>query len=190
MQDVKSISYAKYWGITSEVGIAQAFWIVTFAILTAVGAQIEIPLKPVPLTLQTFFVILSGAFLGKRNGFMSMSLYLVMGIVGLPVYAGGGFGMHSLLGPTGGYLLAFPFASFLIGYVLSFNQKRLFVFFAMAIGLFAIFALGTLQLNFVYLHDWNESLKSGLIAFSVWDLVKLVAASSLYSQFLERTRVS
>lgn len=188
MESVKSVSLGKFVSLTSEYPVARVFWIVTFAFLTAVAAQIEIPLNPVPLTLQTLFVLLAGAFLGKRNGFLSMSLYLVGGIVGVPVFAGASAGPHVLLGPTGGYLLAFPFAAFLIGYLISLRHTRIYVLLAMMAGLFLIFAVGTVQLNFVYLHNWSESLKAGLLAFSVWDIVKLLAASSIYSQFLERTR--
>jgi biotin transport system substrate-specific component len=187
MIEARTGSISKFISLTSEHSVAQAFWIVTFAILTAIGAQIEIPFKPVPLTLQTVFVLLAGAFLGKRNGFISMSLYLALGAVGLPVFAGARFGIPILLGPTGGYLLAFPVAAFVIGYLVSLNRSRLFVLFAMAVGLTIVFALGTVQLNLVYFHDWNASLKAGLLAFSVWDIVKLLAASSVYSQFLERT---
>lgn len=188
MQDVKVVSLSKYLSLASENSIARTFWIVTFAILTAVAAQIEIPLKPVPLTLQTFFVLLSGAFLGKKGGFLSMSLYLLLGAVGLPVFAGGGFGFPILIGPTGGYLLAFPIAAFVTGSLLSLNRNHFFVILAMAAGLLLVFIFGTLQLNFVYLHNWNDSLKAGLLAFSLWDVVKLIAASSIYSQFLERLR--
>ena len=188
MADLSVFPVWRYFSLTSDHAIAKAFWIVSFAVLTAIGAQIEIPLKPVPLTLQTFFVLLSGAFLGKRNGFLSMSLYLLLGIVGVPVFAGGGFGPHILLGPTGGYLLAFPFAALTVGYLISVRHNRIFVILAMMAGLFLIFAVGMLQLNFVYFHNWGESMKAGLLAFSLWDVVKLVAASSIYSQFLERTK--
>lgn len=188
MQDVSATTISKYFGLASDKSIARAFWIVTFAILTAAAAQIEIPLKPVPLTLQTFFVLLSGAFLGKRNGFLSMSFYLLLGLIGLPVFAEGGFGLHTLIGPTGGYLLAFPIAAFVIGYLLSLHRSRIFVILAMAAGLLVIFVSGTLQLNYAYLHNWSDSLKAGLLAFSVWDIVKLLAASSIYSQFLERRK--
>lgn len=69
MQEVKTASLSKYISLTSDHSIARAFWIVTFAIVTAIGAQVEIPLRPVPLTLQTFFVILSGAFLREKKWF-------------------------------------------------------------------------------------------------------------------------
>jgi len=188
MQAANTENLSKYLSLTSDHSVARAFWIVTFAILTAVGAQIEIPMNPVPFTLQTFFVLLSGAFLGRKGGFLSMSLYLFLGLLGFPVFAGGGFGLQSIIGPSGGYLLAFPFASFLIGYLISLRHSRFFVIAAMFSGLFLIFSLGTIQLNFVYFHSWTDSLKAGLIAFSVWDFVKLAAASSIYSHFSESSK--
>jgi biotin transport system substrate-specific component len=188
MQEVKNAILTKYIGVTGIQSVTRVLWIVTFTLLTAISAQIEIPLRPVPLTLQTFFVLLSGAFLGKRDGFLSMSLYLGLGALGLPVFAGGAFGLHSILGPSGGYLLAFPVASFAIGYLVSISQKRLFILFSMFLGLMIIFTFGTIQLNFVYFHNWSHSLEAGFLIFSVWDVVKLLAASSIYSQFLERKK--
>ncbi len=186
MESVKSVSYGKYVSLTSDSPIAKILWIVTFAVFTAIAAQIEIPLRPVPLTLQTFIVLLAGAFLGKRNGFVSMSIYLLSGIAGLPVFAEASSGLHVLFGPTGGYLLAFPFAASAIGYLVSLRHTWSSVMLAMTAGLLLIFVFGIVQLNFVYFHNWNESLKAGLLAFSIWDIVKLLAASSIYSQFLER----
>jgi biotin transport system substrate-specific component len=92
-------------------------WIVGFSLLTALAAQIEfrLPFMPVPWTGQTFAVLLSGAVLGSRRGFASQLLYLAQGAAGLPVFAGGGFSVAFLLGPTGGYLWSFPVAAALVG---------------------------------------------------------------------------
>ena len=188
MQELRSAILSKYLSGTKVQTIVRVLWIATFAVLTAISAQIEIPLRPVPLTLQTFFVLLSGAFLGKQDGFLSMSLYLGLGALGLPVFAAGGSGLHSVLGPSGGYLLAFPLASFAIGHLISISSKRLFVFFSMLVGLMIIFTFGTIQLNFVFFHNWSHSFEAGFLIFSVWDIVKLLAASSIYSQFLERQK--
>src|SRR5262245_33110339 len=94
-----------------RAGVARdALLVVGASFVTAVAAQIAIPLpfSPVPLTGQTFAVLLSGAVLGARRGFLSQVLYLLEGAAGLPFFAGGAAGAGILLGPTGGYLIAFP----------------------------------------------------------------------------------
>src|SRR6059036_2957404 len=94
--------------IAKQSWIAQAFWVTIFAFGTTIGAQIGIPHQPVPYTMQTFFVLLSGAVLCGRNAAISQTVYLLAGAIGLPVFAGFGSGIARLLGPTGGYLLSFP----------------------------------------------------------------------------------
>lgn len=91
-----------------------------FAALTAAVAWFKIPLPftPVPITLQTLVVLMSGAMLGPYYGALSMIIYLVLGAIGLPVFAGGSSGIGALLGPTGGYLFSYPIASFVIGKML------------------------------------------------------------------------
>jgi biotin transport system substrate-specific component len=90
-----------------------------FAALTALGAQIAVrlPFSPVPITLQVLMVIGAGLVLGSRRGPASQLLYLTVGVVGLPVFAGGTGGPAVLLGPTGGYLVAFPAAAFAAGWL-------------------------------------------------------------------------
>jgi biotin transport system substrate-specific component len=94
----------------------RAAGIAAFALLTAIGAFIRIPLPftPVPITLQTFFVLASGIYLGGRDAASSQVLYVALGILGLPVFAGAG-GLAHALGPTGGFLMAFPLAAGLVG---------------------------------------------------------------------------
>lgn len=166
---------------------AQAFWITTFAALTALGARFEIWQYPVPFTLQTMMVMLAGAFLGKRNGAMSQILYLGIGSIGLPVFAAGGvMGIARLLGPTGGYLLAFPIAAFIIGYLIEKRKSYMWILFSMATGLLIIFAMGTAHLHFFVLQNWGEAFQLGFLMFGWWDLLKLVAAASIYHQFVRR----
>ncbi|TSA30356.1 MAG: biotin transporter BioY, partial [Ignavibacteriales bacterium] len=100
-----------------NVRSSELFWIITFSVLTALSAQVAVPTQPVPFTLQTMLVLLSGAFLGSRNGAYSQILYLAVGVMGVPVFAGFTYGIAKLFGPTGGYLLTFPFAAFLVGYI-------------------------------------------------------------------------
>lgn len=166
---------------STQIG-AQALWITGFAMLTALGAQIEIPHQPVPYTLQTFFVLLSGALLGRKNGAISQCLYVALGVAGLPVFSSWGFGLARIAGPTGGYLLAFPVAAFAVGYLVQGQRNFFRLLVSMFIGLCIIFSLGTLQLNFVYFHDWALSLSNGFLIFSWWDIVKLVAAAAIVSR--------
>jgi biotin transporter BioY len=175
MPDARAESLSRYVALKSHHVAAQAFWIGTFALMTAIGAQIEIPHYPVPYTLQTFFVLLAGGLLGRRNGFLSMLTYLFVGAVGLPVFSGYASGLPRLLGPTGGYLLSFPLAAYLIGTLISLRPDgirqgngRIKTFLAeygwavcsMCLGLVLIFLLGTLQLNAVYFHNWTTSFES------------------------------
>src|SRR5712691_8744279 len=105
------------WPYPRSRGIALS---ATFAALISVASPVSIPLGPitqVPITLQVFVVYLAAALLGARYGALSMVIYLVLGAVGLPVFAGLSLGTATLLGPTGGYLFAFPIASLLGGYV-------------------------------------------------------------------------
>jgi biotin transport system substrate-specific component len=115
MAELIGISIVRKFDLRNERAYVRALWISAFAVLTAVGAQIELPYQPVPFTLQTFFVLLTGAFLGRYSGPASSLLYLLMGSVGLPVFSGGAFGLAKIAGPTGGYLLAFPVATAVIG---------------------------------------------------------------------------
>jgi len=165
---------------------AQLFWIATFAVATVLGARMEIPHQPVPFTMQTMVVMLAGAFLGARNGALSQLMYLAAGVVGAPVFASSGFGIVHLLGPTGGYLLAFPVAASIVGYLVQMRRGFLWSFVSMMAGLFVIFLSGTLQLSIVYLHDFTSAFKAGFLIFSWWDLLKVFAAASIYHEVAKR----
>jgi len=168
--------------------LVQAVWIVVFAALTALGAQAEIPHQPVPYTLQTFFVLLGAAFLGGRNGSLSQLLYLGIGMAGAPVFSGGSFGFARMIGPSGGYLLSFPIAALLVGHLIQIRSGYLWTFAVMFLGLVVVFASGATFLNLFYLHNFEESLVSGFLIFSWWDLLKLSAAAAIYNEFARRYR--
>ncbi|MEX2117252.1 MAG: biotin transporter BioY [Bacteroidota bacterium] len=189
MSDTKPLA-VRYLSLTSDHAVSQVFWIATFAILTAVGAQLEIPLKPVPYTLQTLFVLLAGALLGPRNGFISMSLYLVMGLVGLPVFSSAGFGIAKILGPTGGYLLAFPLAAFVVGSLVHSRSHIAWSVIAMVSGLLIIFTMGSIQLALVMGMSFSDAFSAGFLIFSWWDLLKLAAATAIYRQLRKKSPAS
>ncbi len=157
--------------------------ILSFSVLTAVGAWIEIPTQPVPFTLQTFFVLLSGAILGYRYGFYSQVIYLIMGVIGIPVFAGFSSGILKLFGPTGGYLLSFPIAAFITGYLVNKKDSYLWVMFSVASGMALVFLLGTLYLNIVYFKNIFKAISYGFVIFSWWDALKILAVTSIYKVF-------
>src|ERR1017187_2050778 len=103
-----------------------AAWVIAFSLVTAACAQISIhlPFSPVPITGQTFAVLLSGAVLGWRRAFLSQVAYLAEGAAGMPVFAdGAGTALH-LVGPSGGFLLCFPLAAVLVGYMVGLGAGR------------------------------------------------------------------
>ena len=176
-------------GNAGTSALTQTAWIVVGAGLTALGAQIQIPHQPVPFTLQTFFVLLGAAFLGSRNGSLSQLLYLGIGLLGAPIFTAGGFGAARLFGPTGGYLLSFPVASLLVGYLVQLRKGFIWTTVAMLLGLDVVFTLGMSFLNLFYLHDFKQSFIQGFLLFSWWDVLKLFAAAAIYSEISKRYRM-
>ena len=131
MNTAKNISIKT---ITQRIAENKFLWVFSFTLLTVVSAQIAIPIKPVPITVQTMAVILSGAFLGAKKGAYSQLISLFLGVIGLPVFAqipDGALGFTRLFGPTGGYLLAFPIAAFVVGYIVEKHKSYIVVTLAM-----------------------------------------------------------
>ena len=159
--------------------------------VTAVAAQvsIHIPFTPVPLTLQPMIVLVGAAALGARLGAASQVLYLLIGIAGLPVFAASpilpqGFGR--LLGPTGGYLIAYPIAAFVTGYLAErgFDRRYVTSLLAMFAGLITLFAGGVTWLAFFAAGPagpvgLNVALATGLYPFIVPDFFKVCVASGV-----------
>jgi biotin transport system substrate-specific component len=158
-------------------------WILSFTLLTVISAQVAVPVKPVPFTLQTMAVLLSGAFLGARRGAYSQLVYLFLGVIGLPVFAAvpnGAMGVARLFGPTGGYLLAFPIAAFITGYIIEKNKSYFAVVSAMLLSNIVILVVGVLFLYSFYLRDFQAAVESGAAVFSMWMIIKIIAASTIY----------
>jgi len=123
-----------------------------FAALTAALSYVSIPIpfSPVPITGQTFGVMLAGALLGAKLGALSQIVYLIIGAIGLPVFANGASGLGTLLGPSGGFLFGFPIGAFIIGFLVQKKQKFNFLYatFAIAIGgIVTVYIPGILQLS-------------------------------------------
>ena len=157
--------------------------------LTACGAFVKIPLPYVPLTLQTLFVYLSGALLGARLGALSQAAYVVLGLAGIPLFAGGG-GPAYVLRPTFGYLIGFIPAAYLVGRIVERSPRVGYVrtLLAMGAGLSAVYLFGLtyFYLNIRLLVQGNLSfwhvLKIGCILPLPGDLLKILAAAYLATQ--------
>jgi biotin transport system substrate-specific component len=155
--------------------------------LTAAAAQVSVPLPftPVPLTFQPMVVLLGGAALGSRLGLTSQLLYLALGIAGLPVFAASPIlpqGAARLFGPTGGYLMAYPLAAFLTGWLAErgFDRRYFTAFLAMACGLAVVFLGGACGLALGgYAPGWRGALAAGVVPFVVPDLLKLLVAAAV-----------
>ena len=148
-------SEAKIWlavpsfSINRRVALPVA--VAVFALLTALSAHVAVPLgvTPVPMTLQTLVVMLAGALLGPVAGASSQLLYLALGVAGAPVFAMGGAGLPWVFGPTGGYLMAFPMAAALTGWIAGREGKVLRTSLGFVAATVVIFALGAAWLSVV-----------------------------------------
>jgi biotin transport system substrate-specific component len=159
------------------------------AAMTAAAAQISVPLPftPVPFTLQPMVVLLGGAVLGARLGMAAQILYLLAGIAGLPVFAASAVlpqGALRLLGPTGGYLMAYPFAAFVAGYLAErgFDRRYLTSVVAMAAGLTIVFAFGVTWLALFARPagaGFDAALRTGLYPFVPADIFKIFLAAAV-----------
>ena len=169
--------------IITRPHLADVLWIFSFSILTAVAAQITIPVEPVPFTLQTMMVLLAGAFLGAKKGAYSQLVYLGLGVLGFPVFAqipDATIGFARLFGPTGGYLLSFPLAAFIAGYLVERNRSYIHFVFSMFLANIFILLVGSLYLGIFYLGNIIKALEVGAVVFLLWEVVKVFAAASIY----------
>ena len=166
----------------SDIVASKLFGIISFTLLTVIAAQITIPVKPVPFTLQTVMVVLAGAFLGAKNGAYSQLLYLLLGCLGFPVFAHipAAFGFMRLFGPTGGYLLSFPIAAFITGYLLEYNKSYINVTLTMFIANLYILIMGTLFLYAFYIKNLIEAITYGASVFSIWTVVKIFLSINIF----------
>ena len=159
---------------TRSVGL-----VVSFSLLNALAAQIAIPIGPVPITGQTFAVLLTGALLGSRLGATALIVYLVEGASGLPFFAGGTGGFAHFLGPAGGYLVSFPAAAYITGAFSEHGWDKRFITAAaaMAIGSLVILLAGWAWLS--QFMGGAAALHAGVTRFIIGDIVKIVLAAAV-----------
>lgn len=166
-----------------KIGVKEMALVSMFTALTAVGAFISIPMGPVPITLQTLFVLLSGMLLGPKLGALSQIVYIALALVGIPIFSGFSGGPQILLKPSFGFAVGFVFAAYIIGIIVHGNinvKYKLFIGALMGSIVIYIFGLPYMYyiLNTVMKMELSLStvLNMGFILFIPGDLVKLISA--------------
>jgi biotin transport system substrate-specific component len=151
------------------------------ALIVAAAAQfvVPVPLSPVPMTLQPLAVLVVGGLFGAAEGLSALVLYLILGALGLPVFAGGGAGPLHLIGPTGGYLLAFPVAAAVTGALIGRSPRSIVrVLLACAAGMVLIHIGGVAQLALLG-RDPALAFRIGFLPFLTGDLLKVGLAAAV-----------
>lgn len=159
-----------------------------FTAIICVLAQISIPTWPIPFTLALFAIFLTGAILPPRYALMSVLTYLLLGAFGVPVFAGFRGGLQALIGPTGGYLVAYPIMAFVIA---MFNKyfikvKMLFLVIGMLVSLIICYVLGTAWFTFSTDNSFYQALTLCVFPFILFDCLKIVLAV-LFTGILKKT---
>ena len=169
--------------------VKQASIVVGASIFVALCAQpsVRLPFTPVPLTLQNFAVLLVGLLLGWRRAFAAMLLYLAEGASGLPVFSpGGGGGVAQLFGPTGGYLMAYPFVAALAGWIYGRNTKSFVRAAIAAVSAEVLLFAGGLSWLALQLHSASVAIKLGLYWFVFAEVIKILMAAAVASSWQKR----
>jgi biotin transport system substrate-specific component len=173
----------------------QAAIVIAASLFVALCSRVSVPLPftPVPLTLQNFGVLAVGLLLGSRRGFAALALYLLEGAIGLPVFSPSlvlGAGIARLVGPTGGFLLAYPLVAFVAGYIYEHTSRR-FVWAAVAAvaAELVLFASGLGWLA-VLTHSVSLALKFGLYWFVFAEVIKVLMAAGVAARWQQRIAVS
>lgn len=165
----------------------------TFIVLTALSAFVRIPLPftPVPITLQTFFVLLSGALLGRKLGVTTQAAYMFLGLFGQQVFTGSGCGSLYLLGPTGGYIVGFVFASFFAGsFLIKEKQSLPAIFVKLLVADFTILMTGTLWLKISIAIPLSKAFLLGFLPFVLGDILKVILATVVYDKLRARIKAA
>ena len=171
-----------------SVKIFKKIFIVLFGtLLLTISAKIKVPFYPVPMTMQTFVVVLIGITLGWKLGLATVFLYLFEGAIGLPVFAGTpekGIGLSYMIGPTGGYLVGFIFSVFIAGFI-NLNKNIFIKFYLISLSILAIYLAGVPWL--AYLAGWEVAYVWGIKNFILAEILK-VAILSLSAEKLLKIR--
>lgn len=173
--------FSSEWTPESDSGggppLRQIVFAALMAAFTAAGAWISLPIGPVPIVLQNFFIYISGLLLGPRWAMASVAVYLLAGACGMPVFAGGTGGPARFVGPTGGYLAGFLPAAGIIGWIGEKGGGKIVLdAAAMVAGTAVIYACGLTWLQMLTHMSGRQTLSVGMLPFLPGDAVKMAAA--------------
>lgn len=176
--------------IVQNKASARILGISAFVILTSLGAFVRIPLpfSPVPLTLQTLFILLGAAVFKKNLGVLVGLSYVCLGAAGLPIFSGAGSGLLYLAGPTAGYLWGFIFAALFISHALGRAKNRFSVFLVFLTGDFLILGSGAFWLRIFLKCSFEQALAMGVVPFLAGDLIKVGVAVAVYRKIKIRCK--
>lgn len=164
----------------SRISVKDMAFVAMFSALIAVCSIISIPIGEVPITLQTFAVCLAAAMLGWKRGTLSVFIYVLLGAVGVPVFAGMSGGIGILAGPTGGYIIGFIPAALIIGLAADKRERKaLPLTISMVVGVLVCYAIGTVWFMVVTGMGIGESLMLCVVPFLIPDGVKIALAMIL-----------
>ncbi len=162
----------------SKISVKETVIVSIFTAMTVLGGYIAIPLGPVSMVLSNFVILLSGLLLGSKRGTAVAFTYLLLGSLGLPVFAGGTSGIAHIIGPTGGYLIGYLPAAFITGLMSEYKKRSLFKdTIALIIGALSIYAFGIPWLKFSLGMSWIKAISAGMLPFLPGDAVKIIAAA-------------
>ncbi len=162
-----------------------------FASITAILSQIAVPIPftTVPLTMQVLAVMLCGMLLGSKLGFISQVIYLLIGAIGIPVFAQMSGGPGVIFGPTGGFLVSFPIVAFIVGYFSQQHKSKMSVMLGMILGLVTIYIIGTLQFSLITKVSFMSGLMACVLPFVFIDLIKIGLAYVIGSSIYKRVNI-
>ena len=175
----------------SNIKLRMTVYCALFTAFIIIGGYISIPIPvgPVPIALADFFVMLTGLFLGWKYALVSVVLYLVLGALGLPVFAGGRAGLAVIFGPTGGFLFGYLLMAASIGFIAGKMQKSIAVYlFALITGNIFLYLAGVPWLKVVMNMSWAAAVAAGLTPFLIGMIIKIAVAAALARVLLPRFR--
>ena len=178
-----------------KINIKQMALVSLFTALTAIGAFISIPVGPVPITMQTLFVLLGGVLLGSKLGALSQIIYIILGLIGIPIFSGFSGGVQTILKPSFGFLLGFIFAAYVVGKVVQLKTTSFKTILAATIvGTIVVYLVG-LPYMYLILNNvmhmgltFTAVVKMGVLLFIPGDLLKILIASLVGAKLLPTIR--